>query len=195
MYPNNDQTPPPPVYTGNSLEYLEQIAPKKPGRFQGLDKKILLVIILAGLIVVSLVVMAAVSNSGGPPSGAVLGARLEALGTLIAYDEADRVGDPNLKKTLSETRIVALSHKYQLSQLVTLSSTDKNKSAEIAAQESVDSVLSSLDAVATTSRLGQQYSAALVAQIYKINEALQDVRSKLDSPAAQIELDAAAAVR
>ncbi|MDR1196757.1 MAG: hypothetical protein LBL08_00570 [Candidatus Nomurabacteria bacterium] len=191
MYPNDNQTPAPPVYTGNSLEYLEQIAPKKPNKFQGLDKKVVIIIALALLIVISLIAMAALNSSSGPPSGAVLGARLDSLSSLIAYDDADRVNDASLKKAVAETQIVALSHKYQLSQIVTLTAGNDSQSAQITAGESVDSVISTLDAAATTSSLGRQYSAALVSQVYKIVEALQEVRGKLTSVDSQTQVDSA----
>jgi hypothetical protein len=185
MNPEDGQNQQPPVYAGDSLEYLDQIAPKKPSRFQVIDKRVFIIGGLVLLTIIVAIVAAALSSSAPTPSGEVLGSRYSTLSELIKYGEGDKVNDSGLKKALAEAQVVTASSQYQLSQIVSLTGTSKTASNS----DSLSTLTASLDRALSTGNFNKQYSVALVGQISQVILSLQEVRAKLTSSASITTVD------
>jgi hypothetical protein len=174
MNPEEQQNPDIPVYTGDSLEYLEQIAPKKRRHLMVLDRRVIVIIVLIAAAVAVFIAYLAVTSAAKAPSSGVLSARLTGLDELIVYGKGDKINDSNIKKTLAEAQAIITSDKLQLAKVATLESPN----SEVLANESVKEDLATLDKAQSTGNLSTKYTQSLLAQIEKVRLSLAEVREK-----------------
>jgi len=167
----------PPVYNGNSLEYLEQISSKKtnPGGF--LNKKVIIIIAVVVFLLLLTILLSVFSKPSDTTAEQNLGYRLLGLSELITYSKENTINDSKLRKTLAETEIISLSEQYQISTYVTLPKIDSKKTP-VPANESVSQTVDDLKTAVSSGNFNRSLSDALVLQIERIEESLQEIRSK-----------------
>jgi hypothetical protein len=185
MDPQNQYQPP--AYTGNSLEYLNQISSKKTPSAGFLNKKV--IAIFGAVVLVLIVVIVVVANSGKPttPSGQILGYRITGLNELITFGETSTINDSGLRKALAETKVIALSENYQISTYITLPKTDSK--TPVPSDESVTQTVSSLTKAVASGSFNKDYAAALIAQIGKVKTALLEIQAQSTSQATVAKID------
>jgi hypothetical protein len=178
-----------PTYTGNSLEYLNQISPRKTSPSSFLNKKVLAVIGGVVLLLIILVVVLANQKPAATPSGQTLGYRITGLNELITFGQSNTINDSGLRKALAETQVIALSEQYQIATYITLPKVDSK--TPVPSDESVAATVATLGKAVSSGSFNRSYSEALVAQIRQIVAALQEIRqSESTTQATILKIDA-----
>lgn len=177
----------PPIYNGNSLEYLDQISPKKTAPTGFLNKK--MIAIIGGIVFLFIIVIAITvgSKPAETPSGEILGYRINGLNELVAFSENNTVNNPNLSKVLAETKVIAISEQYQISTYITLPVID-NKTV-VPADESVTQTIDSLNTAVASGNFNRSLADSLISQIEKIQTSLLDIRIEAKSQATINKID------
>jgi hypothetical protein len=188
MDPKNSQ----PSYTENSLEYLNQISPQRPSPASFLNKKALAIV--GGVVLILIIVIAVLASQkpAATPSGQTLGYRITGLNELVTFGQSNTINDAGLRKALAETSVIALSSQHQISAYITLPSTDSKTPVPTA--ESVAQTVADLGKAISSGSFNKSYTAALIAQIEKIEASLLEIRqaeSTTAVTAAKIDADLA----
>jgi hypothetical protein len=165
-----------PQYSGNSLEYLNQISSPKSPRAGFLNKKVL--IIVGALALVLTIVIAVLLNQKptATPSGQVLGYRLIGLNELVTFGGTSSISDSGLSKALAETRVVTLSEQYQISTYISLPATDSK--TPVPSDESVAQTVSTLSKAVASGSFNRKYADALIDQIKRVEASLSEIRAE-----------------
>ena len=164
MYPDSNDI----RYT-NPQEYLDQISPKKRGRFSFLDKKTVILIIAIVLLIITVIIFVAVNSNPSTPSTKLLAVRAQNMNTLLEYDTS-KITDAKYKKAIAETRVIFASNNFQLSQSFGLTI-----DPVISLQEPIEPTIAELDEASAKNSLTSEYVSILVAQLNQIINTLEEI--------------------
>ena len=174
--------------------YLEKIAEKKK-RSSPLSGK--LVIILGSLFAVLVLAEIFADVIGGSSkvknaSGEALGQRMANLQTLVKYGVTNRVSDSKTNKVISEANLILLSRTNELAEVYATDAKTgfSSPSEEIAAQYSIDDVISKLDSAKANSNLDSAYASALETQLDDTMKMLENLYDNSQSEDVKTALSA-----
>ena len=155
----------------NPQEYLDQISVKKPGRFNFLDKKILILVVSTVLLIIAIAAWLALSSAPKQSlASELLSIRMQNMNSLLEYDSS-KITDSNSKKDVAETKVIFASNYYRLNQNLALTTDQSSLNTE-----SIDTTIDELDRAANTNDLSKQYILTLRNQINLIVASLNEAQ-------------------
>ena len=189
--PTMTASPANPQSVVSNADYLDQIATRPKARSPLLTGK--MPFALGGLVVaiILFIIMAAAGGGGGAgQSTGILSVRLGNLQTILDYGEANNINSTT-RKTMTETRLVLASHKFELSQIYAGDSNFVQPSESVIATESNEGVIASLDQAKATGNLNSAFVNALNSEIESVKQILNTLSAKTRDDNARQSIDSA----